>query len=127
VTSLTGVLSIGTFVAALSLLRIPALAADALSTTGRTMATLREASDDRVRERAMQQASLRLARTFASMLIRTGLAAGAAFLPVGVAALAGLTTTVRVGAFLSRWEVEATATAVVAAGYFARTRWWTTS
>jgi hypothetical protein len=120
-------LSIGFFVAGVSLLRIPKVAAGALSTSSRAMATLRDASDDRAREHAMQQASLRLAGSFVSMLLRTALALGLALVPVGVAGVAGLVAPGDVVVFLSRWQVGLTATIVVGGGYFAWTHWWITS
>jgi hypothetical protein len=120
-------LSIGLFVAAVSLFRIPHVAASALSTTSRAMATLKEGTDDLARERAMQQASLQLAGSFVSMLVRTALALALALVPLATAAAAGLAAPRDVLAFLSRWQVGLTATVVVAAGYVAWTRWWTTS
>jgi hypothetical protein len=125
VTAVTAVVSIAFFAAAVVLLRIPAVAAGALATGKGAIATLQAATDDRTRERAMQQASSRLFGGMASMLARTALAVGLALLPVAGAMAAGVAAPADVLAFVSRWDVDAAALALTGA-YVAGTRWWTT-
>jgi len=119
----TAILSIGAFLIAFWRLRVAEIAAGVLVTARDALATMRdEALDDRQRERAVQQASIRLMGAFVSILLRSLLALLAALLPIWAVALTGLAPQDAVVSYLSRWDVIAVATLVILAGFVVWTR-----
>jgi hypothetical protein len=121
----TALASIGLFVGALGWLGVVEVAAGALTTSRGAMAAMSDAGlTDRAREAVLQRASLRLFADAASLVVRVGLAAVAAFVPVGLAAAGGLASVDSVVAFLSGWEAAVMATTVTACAYAFRTTWW---
>jgi len=124
----TAILSLLLFVAALSYSGVIGAAAGVLATARGAAAVMRdEALDDRARERAVQQASLRLFSGFASILGRGVLSLAASVLPIWAADATGLASAGAVLAFLARVDVIVIASAVMVAGYLFRVRLWPSS
>lgn len=120
--------SVAAFMGGFWLFRVAPAARRVLSTTTDAAAAMRNpAFDDRQRETAVQQASLRLARGFVSILSRGVLALVAGLLPIVLADAAGLASRTQVFHFLSRWDVLAVTTIVLIAAYVLWGRLWRSS
>jgi hypothetical protein len=124
---IVAVVSLALFAVALSRVGISTVAAGAWATTSRALDTAKEAADERVRERAMRQASVQLAGCVLSMAGRTAFAAAIALVPAGIASALRVSTLHEVVTVLGRWEVSAAATLAFGVFYFVRTCWWITS
>jgi hypothetical protein len=119
------ILSVGIFVAALSMSGVAGAASGVLATTQATMAVMRDATlDDAARERAVQRSSLKLVSDFVSILLRGGLSLAASLLPIWLMDAAGLVSARSVLGFLSRVDVMVGTTIVMVLGYVAWTRVW---
>jgi hypothetical protein len=124
----TAAATIAVFVVALWLFRVVPASANALTIARGALGAMRDATlDDAARETAVQRASLRLLRTFVSILLRGTLAVGASLLPIWAADTAGLAASAEVIDFLSRWDVIAITSMVIVLGYLVRTRLWAPS
>lgn len=121
----TAIASVATFAVALRLLGVARVAGDALAAARRSIETMRDADlDDLAREKAIQQAALRLFGTFASILMRGLLAVAASLAPIWLGVLAGLVTSAPVFQFLSRSDVILAVSVAMIAGHVMRKRQW---
>ena len=119
------VASIVVFLVALLLLGVVPAAARALTIARGAFAALRDpALDDAARERAARDASMRLLRSFISILARGGLAIAVSLLPIWLADASGLAPRDQIFDFLSRWDVILIASIVIGLGYAIRTLLW---
>ena len=122
---LTTVLSIGICFAALSKLDILRIAGEAVETSRRGVAAMRDPSlDDLAREQTIRQISLRLFGAVGSLAARAALTAGLAFIPIGLASAAGLASPASVLRFLSTWQAAMLATFLAGAAYGIRMLPW---
>jgi len=120
--------SVAAFMAGFWMFRVAPAARQVLATTTDAAAAMRNpAFDDRQRETAVQQASLRLGRGFVSILLRGALALLAGLLPILIADVGGLASRADVFHFLSRWDVVAITTVVLVAAYVLWGRVWRSS
>lgn len=117
--------SIAVFVLALWATGVARVGADALSTAQSALAVLRDpALDDSSREKAVQQASLRLMGTFASLLLRGTAVLGAAALPIWLGSLAGMAESGEVVRYLSSWQVILVSSLALTAAFVLWSRRW---
>ena len=123
--ALTAFVSVLLLAVALDRVRVVSVATTALGTAQNAVATMRDGSlDDQARERAMQQASMRLFGHFASILGRVAVALVVSLVPVVIADQSGVATAASVIAFLSRLDVVLIASVGVVLGYLIRIRLW---
>jgi len=124
----TAALSLVLFVAALAWLDLIAASASAVVTAREAAAIMGDRTlDDRAREHAVQQASLRLFSGFASILGRGVLALAVSALPLWLAHVTGLADVHAVLAFLARPDIIAIVSAIMIGGYLFRKRLWTSN
>ncbi len=117
--------SIAAFALALWVTGVARVGADALSTAQRALAVLRDSTlDDTSREKAVQQASLRLMGAFASLLLRGAAVLGAAALPIWLGSLAGLADSDKVVRYLSSWPVILVSSLALTAAFLLWPRRW---
>ena len=123
--AIVALVSVLLLAAALDRVGVMQEAAAAMGTAQNAVTAIQDSSlDDRARERAMQQASVRLLGHFASILGRVAVALVVSFSPVAIAEWAGIATAVSVITFLSRLDVILIATVGMVIGYLIRTRLW---
>lgn len=123
----TALASIGLFVVSLWALGIVRVAAGVIVIARGAVAAMRdEGIDDEAREKAVQRASVRLMRSFVSILLRSCLALFVSLLPIWLANSAELARSDDVLRYLSRWDVIAIVSLVLVAGYIIRLRLWPT-
>jgi hypothetical protein len=123
--AVTGLASVALFMAVLFLSGLVAVALRAIATAQGAVAAMRAPGlDDLAREKAVQQASLRLFAAFGGILVRTALCLAAAALPVLAAGALGLATEAEVTGFLMRWDVILILTFAITAGWIAGRRLW---
>ena len=117
--------SIAAFVLAFWATAIARVATDALATAQGALAALRDPSlDDAAREKAVQQASLRLMGAFASLLLRGAAVVGAAALPIWLGSLAGLAESGEVLRYLSSWPTILVSSLALTAAFVLWPRRW---
>lgn len=117
--------SIAAFAFALWVSGVARVGADALSTAQRALAVLRDSTlDDTSREKAVQQASLRLMGAFASLLLRGAAVLCAAALPIWLGSLAGLADSGTVVRYLSSWPVILVSSLALTAAFLLWSRRW---
>lgn len=122
---LSALLSVLFFLIAFWRLKITRVGTNAVKTAQAALATMSDKSmDDEAREKAIQGASIKLFGAFFSIVIRSALALGISFLPIGMAHWTGLATMDEVIGFLSRWDVIVVISVVMIGGYllFARSK-----
>lgn len=116
---LVALLSVSLFLIAFWRLKITRVGTDAIKTANSAVATMKDKSlDDEAREKAIQGASIKLFKSFFSILIRSALALAVSFLPIYLAHLSGLAAMDDVIGFLSRWDVIVIISVVIIGGYF---------
>lgn len=122
---LVATLSIALFMIALHFTGIIRVAAGILPVVRASLSTINDAQlDDDKKEQAIQAASLFLAKSFFSILLRSLLTLAISALPILGAHYAGLVELDASTAFLSRWDVILVATAIIVIGYIVGTRLW---
>jgi hypothetical protein len=100
-------------------------ASGAIAISRDSMGVMRDPQlDERARERAMQQASLRLIGACASILFRSLIAVLLSLVPIWAFSALGIVTFDQVLTFLSRWDVIAIVTVIMLAGYGLKKRLW---
>jgi hypothetical protein len=125
VVAATGIVSVALFVVILWATGAVRAASGVLTTARESMTVMRDRGvDDRARERAMQQASVRLFGDFVSILARVLLSFGVSLFPIWAANRVGLAAWQRVVDFLSRADVALAISGVMLLGYFAVSRLW---
>ena len=118
-------ISIVTFIIALWLLRIVSIGAKAITISQDAVSTLRNDNyDDTEREKATQQASIKLLGIFFSILYRAILAFAAPWLPIWLADWLGWVKSEEVTAFLFRVDVILVSSILLSIIYFAGKRLW---
>jgi hypothetical protein len=123
-----GLAAVAAFAVAFGWLGVVRAASGAIAISQHTMGVMRNpALDDRAREQAMQQASIRLLGSCVSILLRSALAVLVSMVPIWLFSVLGLVTIADVFAFLSRWDVIALITVAMAVGYVIWVRWWPSS
>jgi len=122
-TAITAIVSIFTFIAALWIFRIVPISAKAISIYREAISTMKDDNfSDIEREKALQQASIRLLGSFFSILYRAVLTLGACFFPILVADWLELVKIEDVTVFLLRIDVILITTIVLLVVYFIRKR-----
>ena len=123
--ALTAFVSVLLLAVALDRVGVVRVATTALGMAQDAVATMQDRSlDDHARERAMQQASIRLFGHFASILGRVALALVVSLVPGGIADRSGMATAANVIAFLSRLDVILSVSVGMVLGYLIRIRLW---
>ena len=118
-------LSIVFFLAALHLLNIVRIGSEVLKTVQGALAKMRDESlDDRAREAAARNASLRLMRAFVSILVRGGFAVLLSLAPIWLAEITGMAKAAEIVSLLSRWDVILLVTCLIVGGFAAKGRMW---
>jgi len=117
--------SISAFVGALLIFDVAGTGVRILSTAKKGFETIQdERLDDEAREKASRHASIQLARLLGSILIRCTFTLLISFLPIWLAAWAGLAPVADVVNFLARWDVLGITTLVIAGGFVATRMLW---
>lgn len=117
--------SIGLFMLVFRVTGIVPSARGAIAITQGALVTMRDPDiDEEERERAVQAAALRLVARTGSLILRSLLALGVAFLPVLAADWAGLSPRDVTLSFMARWDVILIATIVITLGYVVSLRVW---
>jgi uncharacterized protein YhhL (DUF1145 family) len=119
----TAIVSIVVFFCSLHLSGVVRVSTGVLVIVHGAFATMRNSSlDDETREKELQKASVKLFGSFISILCRSALTLLISFLPIYLASLIGFVKIKDVIYFLSRWDVIASASIVIVAGYIIRNR-----
>ena len=123
--ALIAIVSVFLLAVALDRVGVVRVATAAMGTAQGAMASMQDGSlDDRAREQAMQQASIRLLGHFASIVGRVALALIISFVPVAIADRFGVASAASVIEFLSRLDVILIASVAMIVGYVIRIRLW---
>ena len=118
-------LSILAFMLAFHVLGIVPVASQAIATAraaGQVMGD--KTLDEEIKEREVQKASISLMKSFASLVVRLVLLLVAAFLPIYLAELVGVTTTDAVLGFLLRLDVILITSVILIAAVLVGRRLW---
>jgi hypothetical protein len=119
VITVTAILSIAVFICALRLFGVVQVAAKALVSAQGAITILRDKSlDDSAREKKLQHTALQLFGAFISILIRSMLTLLSSLVPIWLASFMDLVEIEDVISYLSRWDVIAITTVLMAAGCF---------
>lgn len=96
-----------------------AAAKTAVTTANGAMATIQDKTlDDLQKEKAVQAASIGLAKSFISIAIRSIILLALTFLPIWLASLIGLASIDDTLTFMARWDVIVGASVIVIAGIY---------
>lgn len=124
-TIFAALLSILVFMLCLKMFGVVKLSENVLVTSRHAVGAMRnDALDEIEREKIIQQASIRLLSLFLSLLVRVAAVLIAAFVPIWLISLTGVTSVDAVFSFLSRWDVIVIITLVMIAAYVAWARLW---
>ena len=111
--------SVLVFIYAFKLSSIPRISRESFVIIYDTLAIIRDKNlSNEVREKGLQEASLKLFRAFLLITFSTTLTLGISFLPIYFAHLLGFVLIQDVIRFMSRWDVIALITFVIIFSYF---------